>query len=182
MSLNITRDKGAIRKYSGGILKIQEVLESGADTSPRSAVVDLGYIEESGWKRDTPIDDVFDETGNAVTQEFGNTTVTFTCTLMQTNKGVLDIPKETFNKFYRLYKYEGEVDGSHQELFMGVGKVSPTMEVKYPSGRIPFEYKASSNSSAITIDSTGVSLLGAHATAPVTIASGDYYTIVETSA
>lgn len=181
MSLNITRDKGEIHSKGGGIIKIQEVLESGADTSPRATVIDLGYIQESSFKDDTPLEDVKDETGNTVTQEEGDREVMISCTLMQSGAGALSIPKEVRGKFYRLYKYNGEVDNKNQEMFFAVGKITPKTELSFSGGRIPFEYKSSSVASTVTIDSTGVSLIGAYATAPVAIASGDYYTIVETA-
>ena len=179
--LNIVRDKGEIKSKGGGIIKVQEVLESGLDTSPVSAVVDLGYISESTFSDKTPLEDVKDETGNVVTSEEGDREVLIQTTLMQTGSGALDIPKEVRNKFYRLYKYNGLSDGDHQEMWFSVGKITPQAELKFTGGRLPFEYKASANASAVTLDGTTVSAFGAYRASSVTIPANEYYEITETT-
>lgn len=180
MALNITRDKGEVHSKGGGTIKVQEVLETGADLTPRAVVVDLGYLQDSEFEDGTPSEDVKDETGNVVTQELGDRSVFVKGTLMQSGAGVLGIAKEVRGKFYRLYKYNGAPDGTNQEMFFAVGKITPSVNIKFAGGRVPFEYKASENASAVTIDSTGLSLIGAYTSSPVTISAKGYYEIAST--
>lgn len=178
MSLTITRTKGEVHSKGGGIIKVQEVLETGLDLTPRAAVIDLGYVADSEFNDATPLTDVPDETGAIINQEEGIRTVYVKCTLMQSGKGVLNIPKEVRGKFYRLLKYNGQPDGTNQEMFFGIGKIKPAANLKFTGGRVPFEYMCSEAPATITIDSTGLSMFNAFATGSVVISSGDYYTVV----
>jgi hypothetical protein len=178
MSLTITRTKGEVHSKGGGIIKVQEVNESGSDLSPRAQVIDLGYLQDSEFNDATPLTDVPDETGAIINQEEGIRTVYVKCTLMQSGKGILNIPKECRNKFFRLYKYNGQPDGINQEMFFGIGKIKPAANLKFSGGRVPFEYMCSQAPSTITIDSTGLAMFNAFTTGSVVIASGDYYTVV----
>ncbi|MBE2228254.1 MAG: hypothetical protein IAE93_12950 [Ignavibacteria bacterium] len=181
MALSITRDKGAIHSHGGGIIKVKQVQEDGTDLSPAASVVDIGYIQDSEFNDQTPLTDVKDETGATVTQEEGDREISVKATLMQSDSEVIALAKEVRGKFYALYKYNGIVDGKHQEIFFGVGKITPQINLKFSGGRIPFEYKSSKLASAVTIDTTDLTAWGAYATAEVTIAANDFYQIVETS-
>jgi hypothetical protein len=181
MALSITKDKGQIHSKGGGIIKIQQGLETGLPLTTAEAVDDLGYVAESTFTDKTPLEDVSDETGAVITSEEGNRQVMIQTILMQTDKARLDMAQDVRGKFYRLYKYNGLVDNKHQEIFFTCGKITPQTELKFTGGRLPFEYRASAVASDATFDSTSISLFGAHASSPVTVSAGSYYKIVETA-
>lgn len=180
MALAITRDKGYIKNKGGGFIKVKQVTEAGADLTVTASVVDLGYIQESTFTDNTPLEDIKDETGNTVVQEEGDREVMISATLMQTGSDVLDIPKQVRGNFYQLYKYNGIKDGKHQEMFFAVGQITPQASVTWIGGRMPFEYKSSIVASTVTISVAQLTALGAYATQTVNIAANDYYTVVET--
>lgn len=180
MALSISRDRGAIHSKGGGIIKVKQVLEDGSDLTVTASVVDIGYIQDSEFNDATPLTDVKDETGATVTQEEGDREVSVKATLMQSDSEVIDLAKQVRGNFYLLYKYNGLVDGKHQEIFFGVGKITPQVNLKFTGGRIPFEYKASKLASTLTVSTASLAALGAHATQTVTIAADDLYTVVET--
>lgn len=180
MALSITRDKGSIHSKGGGIIKVKQVLEDGSDLTVTASVVDLGYVQDSEFNDQTPLQDVKDETGATVTQEEGDREVSVKATLMQSDAKVIDLAKQVRGNFYLLYKYNGLVDGKHQEMFFAVGKVAAQVNLKFTGGRIPFEYKSSKIASTVSISTAALASLGAHATQTVSIAADDYYTVIET--
>lgn len=181
MALATTRDKGAVHSKGGGIIKVKQVLEDGADLTVTASVIDLGYIQDSEFNDATPLTDVKDETGATVTQEEGDREVSIKATLMQSDAKVIDVAKQVRGNFYLLYKYNGLVDGKHQEMFFGVGKITPQVNLKFTGGRVPFEYKSSKLASTMVISTAALAAIGAHATQSVSIAADDYYTVVETA-
>jgi len=181
MALTITRDKGTVHSHGGGIIKVKQVLENGAELPVPASVIDIGYIQDSEFNDSTPLTDVKDETGSTITQEEGDREISVKATLMQSDSAVIDLAKEVRGKFYALYKYNGIVDGEHQEIFFGVGKITPQINLKFTGGRIPFEYKASKLATAVTIDTTDLTAWGAFATAEVTIDANDFYEVVSTT-
>lgn len=192
MALNTTRDKGAITKYGGGIIKVSEVADTGLelDLDPDS-VFDLGYIQESTFTDTTDEEEAIDETGNTVNITLANRRVTLTGVLMQSDKATLDIAKECRNKYYQVYYYGGKVNGKHQEIFFGICRIKPMVELPSNTRRVPFEIKCLKNESNINFvleDNAlghryyayyqGVLVNNDYV---VQIPAGEYYVIVETS-
>ena len=188
MAFAPVRDRGAIATKGGGIIKIKEVLEDGADLSTTAQVYDLGYLQETTFRDNTTETIINDETGDQVAAVEEKREVGVEGVLQQSDKTILDIAKETRGKFYALYKYNGVRNGKHQEVFFGVGKINPSFEVKYAGGTVPFKFTAMKTASAVTISTALVTAAitttggwGAYATASIAVSVGDYYTIVETS-
>lgn len=149
----------------------------------------MGFLEETTIRDKTEEIVKKDETGDTSAIEEGNREVVVEGVLQQTDKATLDIAKECRGKYYALYKYNGKKNGKHQEIFYGVGRIDPSFEVKYMGGTTPFKYTPTKLISAVTIAATvvcaaptgGAGAWGAYVTASVSIAAGDYYTIVETT-
>ena len=190
MAFTPVRDAGSIQTKGGGIIRIKEVSDSGAELGTvASSVYDLGYLQETTFRDSTPTTAIFDETGDQVQTEEGQREVVVEGVLQQTDKAALDIAKEARGKFFALYKYNGVKNGKHQEVFFGLGKIDPAFEVKYMGGTTPFKFTAMKLSSAVTIAATlasaaptaGGGSWGSYTSVTVTIAAADYYTIVETS-
>lgn len=177
MSLSTLRDKGAVVKYGGGIIKVREVADDGSGASGTG--IDLGYIQETTFADITEDEEIIDETGNLVNVLESNRTVRLTGVLMQSDKATLDIAKRCRNKYYQVYYLMNtSVNGKKQELLMGICRIKPAVELPSNTRRIPIEIKCLKNENAIT----GVNLVtsyGGYATS-VTITAGDYYVIAET--
>jgi len=178
----LTRDKGGYSPKGGGVIKIVEVTDAGVLVTP-TTYYDIGYIQESEFKDLTPSDTVKDEAGDTVQTTDGDREVTVNATLMQSDGDVLALAKSVRNKYYALYKYNGVVNGKYQEVFFACGKITPQLDLKKPGGTVPFEYKATSIASAITITAGEMTAgaWGAKTTVACTISADDYYTIVETA-
>jgi len=190
MSFVPVRERGAINPKGGAIIRIKEVADDGAELGTvLGSVYDLGYIQETTFKDNTPQTTLNDESGDAVAVIDENREVVIEGVLMQSDKNILDIAKEVRGKFYALYKYNGIKNGKHQEIFYGVGKFDPGFEIKYMGGTVPFKYTAMKLSSAVTIAASlanaaptgGGGAWGGYVSATVIIAKDDYYTIVETT-
>lgn len=173
-------DKGAIRKYGGGILKIRPVSDVGVYSSGDTYV--LGYLQDTTLRYEKPVEDIVDETGNTVASLPGSATVKLTGMLMQSNMTLLDFLRDsTESLYYQLYykmSPTGDFNSLTQELFGGICVIKPMLEVKAGAKRIPFEITFLKNDSAITI-STPDSVFGSVETDTVTIAAGKYYEITE---
>ena len=189
---NPVKDKGAIRKYGGGVLRIREVSDDGQTISASdTGYSDIGYIQSHKFRDFTPLEDVPDETGSVVASEEGQREVKISGVLMQTDKEMFDIAKDTRGKFYRVYLYEGIVNGNHKEIFFGICRIAPMIDVDFPGGRTPFEISVLRNTLAITISTTELNTIkisgDAYPKTPhagsetVVIAADDFYTIVETA-
>jgi hypothetical protein len=180
MSFLITKDKGEIVSKGGGIIRAIQVDEVGTGIS--GSDIDFGYIQDSTFKDTTPISDVFDETKEAVTQEVGNREIVLTWTMMQSGTGSLDLAKTVRDKYYRLYKYNGNVDGYNTEMFFGIGKITPSVDIKWPESRIPMEYKCSKNSGSISIGTAELGTVNSYWSSSFSIADGEFYAIKRKSA
>lgn len=185
MALSIARIKTGINTKHGGIIKVREINEDGSFITG-APVIDIGYLKEVGGSDKTPSEDLKDVTGNTVTQELGDREVMVTGVMMQTDDAVLDIAEECRGKFYSLYTQLARPgSASAQEMFFGVGTITPQFDFKFPGGENPFEYKSSVAPNAISI--TGANLTGsgtagfaAYTSSTVTIPAGKYYKKVTT--
>lgn len=184
------KDKGAIKKFGGGIIRIREVSDDGATISATdTAYHDLGYIASHKFQDNTPFEDIYDETGGQVASDEGNRTVKITGTLMQSDKETFDVAKDTRGNFYRAYVYNGIINGKHQEIFCGICKVAPMVDVDYPGARPTFEINILKNDAALTISTAELGTIAISSdgypkcstTATQTIAAADFYTMVETN-
>ena len=180
MATNNYKDKGAIIKFGGGILKIRAVADDG--TYSAGDTTDLGYINDCGLRFETETEDIPDETGQTVTSLEGNDTVKLEGMFMQSSKDVLDFLRdETIGKYYQIY-YKATptaaLNGLTQELFVGIAKLKRQIDVKANTKRIPFEFTLLQNAAAIAI-TTPNSVYGSIETATVNIGAEKYYEIVE---
>lgn len=174
----LTKDKGSITRYGGGVIKLREVQDDGTGAS--SSAEDLGYIQETTLSDVTDIEVVTDETGAQVQSFDGNRKVSFTGILMQTNKELIDFLKDTARgKYYQVYyKANPNVNGKVQEIFFGICRIKPQVELNSNNRRIPFEINILKNESQITINDAST-VYGSTASS-VTIPAGGYYSVVET--
>ncbi len=179
MSFTITKDAGKVTNKGGGVLKIWEVLEDGTPVTPM-VVTDLGLIQDSSFKDSTPTEDITDETLDVVVTVEGQREVMLSGALLQSGIEMTELANETRGKFYGAYKKFADLDGYHQEMFMGIGKITPSVEITTPNPRPPFEMKFSILRSNAIYDSTACGLIGAYTTS-ATIPSGSYYKTVKTS-
>lgn len=183
MAFQPAKDKGGYSPKGGGIIKIKEVNDDGSDFTTPGTIYDIGYLQETTISDNTPMTDIFDESGSSVVVEEGNRVVTVSGVLLQRDKAILDMAKECRGKFYALYKDNGVVNGKNQEIFYAIGKIDPSFEVKLQGGTTPFKYTALKTASTITIAAASLTatLWGAHTSATVTIPAEDFYLIVETN-
>ncbi len=142
----------------------------------------LGYIAETTFNYDKPMEDVVDETGNLVASLPGMANVKFSGLLLQSGVLLLDFLRDNSeDKFYQMYykmtPTDG-MDGKTQELFAGIVKVKPLIEVKSGTRRPPFEFTFLENDSAITVLNPD-QVYGSDATSAV-IAASKFYKITET--
>lgn len=189
MAYTPAKDRGAIATKGGGTIRIKEVNDDGSDLSTTASVYDIGYLQETTFRDNTTETIINDETGDQVQVEQENRDVSIEGILQQSDKLTLDIAKETRGKYYALYKYNGVKNGKHQEVFFGLGRINPSFEVKYMGGTTPFKFTATKLISAVSIAASvasasptaGAGSWGSYTSATVSIAAGDYYTIVETT-
>ncbi len=99
----------------------------------------------------------------------------------------MEIAEECRGKFYTLYTLNSRPGSlTAQEIFCGVGTITPQFEIKFPGGENPFEYKASIVPSTISISGASLSGSGtagfaAYTTSTVTIPANSYYKKVQTT-
>jgi len=151
-------------------------------TAKLANITNLGYLQETAYKYDKPIESINDETGNTVKTVLGDAVVTLNGILMQTGTTLLDFLRDTVeNQFYHLY-YKctptDDLNGITQEYFAALARVRPMFEVKSGVRRVPFEITLLKNDAAVTIGEPDV-IFGSIATADVVIALGKYYELVE---
>lgn len=179
----IAKDKGRIIKYGGGVLKVKEVTDAGADLSTPATPVDLGYILDTEVSFEAETEDIQDETGDKVASLPGATNVVMTGMLLQSDFELLDFLRDsTFGKFYQVYykmSRTNEMDGKTQELFAGICKIKPMLRVKAGDKKVPFEIKILVNDANISL--TGLTSTYGSAADTATIPARKYYELVETA-
>ena len=151
-------------------------------TAKVSNVTNFGYIQDTSLKYEKPLEDIIDETGNVVKVLSGNVATGFSGTFMQSNTTLLDFLRDsTENKYYNLY-YKAtptnDLNGTTQEIFVGIAMFVPKFELVSGTRRPTFETRFLKNDAAIAIGEPDV-IFGSVATADITIALGKYYEIVE---
>jgi hypothetical protein len=191
MSLTLTNSKapGLIHTKGGNIFKVREVTDTGAELAVPDTAHDIGYLKETTFADKTPKETLFSENGKPATIEEGNREITVQGIMMQSGSANLTFANQARGNFYQGYKYNGIVkygaSAYHQEVFCGVGIITPEMELKFPGGEIPFEYSMVENTSAITIPTatvTGATGYGAYFQSSVTIPAGEIWVVKETLA
>ena len=172
----IGKDKGAIKKYSGGSIWYMECTDAGAALGAPDTWHSFGYVGESKLSDVTDEEGINDETGNQVTSLEGNRVVKFSGLFMQTDKDHIDFLKETVRgKFYHIYHTQGLVNGTAQEMMYGICKIKPRVEIASGTKRIPFEFTVLVNEVELTsIATTGITGVTA---ATVTVPLGQYYAV-----
>jgi hypothetical protein len=186
------KDKGGIRKFGGGVIRLREVSDDGQTISATDTVYhDIGYLASTKFRDFTPLEDIADETGSVVASEEGQREVKLTGVLMQTDKEAFDIAKDTRRKFYRVYLYEGIVNNKHKEYFFGICRIAPMVDVDFPGGRTPFEISILRNTLLVTLSNAELNTIKiggdaypktAHSgSETIVIPADDFYLIVETA-
>ncbi len=153
-------------------------------TAEETNTYDLGYINDTGLRFETEVEDIPDETGQTINTTEGVDTVKLEGMFMQSGKNLLDFLRDnTVNQYYRVY-YKATptaaLNGNTQELFIGIAKLQRMMDVKANTKRCPFEFTVLENATAIVVDEPDVAFGSVRAT-DVTIAANEYYHITETA-
>lgn len=194
----MARDKGAIVKYGGGVLKVVEVSDAGIRpllnrAGATNEAIDLGYILDTELSYEAEIEDITDETGAIVASNPGMENVKLTGLFLQSDAALIDFLRDnTSDYFYRLYykmTRTNEMNGKTQELFGGICKLKPMIRVKAGDKKIPFEVTFLDNYEDIVLeadsgtggaDESPATIFGA-ASGETTIVANKYYKIVETT-
>lgn len=173
------KDKGAIVKWSGGQLWYDTCDDAGGNSG--GAFADLGYIQEATLSDQTEAEDFQDETGDTVKSVDTTRIVKITGLLMMSDKATMDLLKETVRgeTFFHIYRYEGQVNGQHQEMLFGICKFKPMIELASGTKRIPFEITVLKNEAAIT--SLDISSVTDNHAATITVPVGEFYAIENTA-
>lgn len=179
----IGKKRDAVKKLSGGILKVLEVTPTGPiGTETASQWLDLGYVAETTLRDETEIIEDFDESGNKFVSEEGNRTVRLEGQLMQSDAELIEFLTDTIRgKFYSVYHYDGITDGNHQEYIFPICKIRPLTEVRSGTKRPPFEISVLKNESDINFGGTSQAALPSEAKATTVVITKDkYYKIATT--
>lgn len=191
--MSIAKDKGAIKKFSGGIWKVcplsdeEAGLKAADSAAGGSEWLDLGYVQEATLNDSTETEDVMDETGGVVNTDELSRTVKITGLLMQTDKELIDFLKETVRgKYYAIYHYDGINNGKYQDYHFGICQIKPMIEIASGTKRIPFEISVLKNTSLIPVNGSGEGFIttvakGSATTDAYNIAANTYYTLAETT-
>jgi len=171
----------AIQTKGGGLILAKECTAAGGTVSG-ATWLNLGHIDDgSGPSDKTPIEKKTDETGNVVKRLLGDREVVIEGNLMQSDADLLVFLTVTCrNKYYHIYRYEGEVNGFYQEFFFGICQITPQMDLKSGTKLTPLEIIGLKNEAAITfaiLDHPAQ----AKTAAIVIVAAEAYYKIVETA-
>ena len=178
------KKRGAIKKFSGGILKYLPITATGPTGSEAyDEWIPLGYIQESTLSDVTETEDIVDETGDIVETDYQNRIIKLTGTLMQTDKDTLQFLKETCrDNYYSIFHYQGSVNGFHQEVIYGLCMIKPQVIVASGTKRPPFEITVLKNEAVYAYGGSGETDLPTDANvASTAIAAGLYYVIDETA-
>lgn len=179
MSLALKAD--AIKKWFGGTLMVKEIDPDGTDLTSPDTFKSLSYIEEGEVVDETAVEAYRDETGEIVSLQEDNRDITLKGNFAQSDYDLLDFLVNTCrNKYYAVYRYLGVANGEHIEMFFGICKFKPQLNLKAGTKKPPFEIYVLNNPSAITIAAPGLPNL-AKTTAEVVIAANAKYKIVKTA-
>lgn len=181
---SIAKDKGAIKKRSGGIWMIA----ASTDAGPAATLVagdwgDLGYVKVNSKKDTTEQIKDYDESGALVVDELGNRDVEISLTLMQVDKALVDFIKETSrNSYWCLYHYNGVVNGKYQEELFPICKITPNIENNSDDQNLPIRISVHKNEAAVQFGGTGKAALptGAHAST-ATVSASQFWALIETA-
>lgn len=175
--------KGAIVKWSGGRIWFKEVKSDGTDLASPDTYSLLTYLAEgSGPNKQISFDKVMDETGSKVKRLLNEVDPVIECVALQSDKDFIDFLETAMDsdKYYSVIRYEGVVDGNHQEWFVAICQISSQIDLKSGTKRIPFTLELLTPSSDVTMESDNFPS-DVHAAADVTVSAGKYWTIVETA-
>lgn len=177
--MSTSKKRNAVVKWSGNNIQYQQVNEDGSPLQVADTWHSLGHISDAEFMDETEQEKIQNESGG-VTRVIENArNVTVKGTLQQSDKDTLDFLGNTCrDKFYRVYRDEGVVDGKQQEFFLGICQFKPSISLKSGTKRPPFEITVLQNDSAITIAAVALPA-DAHVDTEIVIPAGGYYFISE---
>ena len=163
----LTKDKGNIKRKSGGIWKIAASTDSGPATSLVAG--DWGYVKKTVVNNKVDRVRDFDESGALVVDEKGNVDRNLQLTLMQTDKALLEFIRNTADvagTYYALYHYDGVANGYYREDVFPICKIDSNFSIDSDAQEIMINVSIVDNAAAISFGGSGQAALptGAHAT------------------
>jgi hypothetical protein len=178
----IGKKKGGIVKWAGGLMMIKEVQSTGADLlGTADTFKSLSYIKTAKIAYAVDSEELTDETGKFVKLLENTESCKVTGNFLQSDGDLITfMTSGCRGKYYALYRYEGVVDGKHQEFFFPLVQFKPSLELESGTKQPAFEIMCLVADAEITID-TLVLPTGAKTTADVVIPAGTYFKIVETA-
>lgn len=182
----LTKDKGNIKRKSGGSWKIAVSADSGPATTLAAADWgDLGFVKVNTKRNKVDRIKDYDESGKLVVDEKGNVDRSLSITLMQTDKTLLEFIRntaDTSNTFYSLYHYDGIANGKYREELYPICKIASDFEINSDNQEMVIQVSILDNESAITFGGTGNAQFptGAHATTGV-VAANTGWVMLETA-
>ncbi len=180
----LTKDKGNIKKKSGGTWKIAAATDAGpAATLVAGDWGDLGFVKVNTKRNkvDRVVD--YDESGKKVVDEPGNVDRGLSLTLMQTDMALVEFIRNTVEgNYYCLYHDNGVANGKYREEVYAICKISSDFEIGSEDQSIPITVSILDNESAVTFGGTGNAALptGAHATS-IVVAANKGWKMAETA-
>ena len=182
----LTKDKGNIKKKSGGIWKIAASTDAGPSTSLAAADWgDLGFVKVNSKRNKVDRIKDYDESGKLVVDEKGNVDRGLSITLMQTDAALVEFIRntaDTQNTFYALYHYDGIANAKRREELYPICKIASDFEINSDNQEMVIQVSILDNDTAITFGGTGNAALptGAYATS-VVVAVNTGWKIQETA-
>lgn len=182
MAFTPARNVGERNPRGGGVVKIHEVLATGAELGSPDGYWELGTIENTTFTDETQTNAELDETGQEYNSTLDNRNVMLTGVVAERGELLMKLPKDTRNKYYVVMHDEGEVNLKESRVFM-FGKFTPKASLALSSsgndsGKIEFEFRGMKTPSAITLSlanltATGTAGWATNCTATVTIAASN---------
>lgn len=181
--MSLGKKRGAIEKWSGGVLMVKEVNADGSDLSSPDSFSELSYVKSAKYQSSQAKEKVQDETGNTVATLFNEREAMITGNFLQSDKDLQDFLESTVaDKYYAVYAYRGIVNGNYQELYCPICQFTPMYEDEPGTRQPAFEIEVLKNEAAITIDYADLPSGHHGATSTdVVIAAGAYRQVVETA-
>jgi len=173
------KNLGAISIHGGNILKVVPVTADGVTQTP--PWISLGSFKQFGHKDDTTVDKKYSEDGKLAAVLENQRDMELSGLILESSKEVLDYLSETVRgQFFQIYKYLGVVNGKKQEIFYGIAKIIPSVDLTTGTKEIPLKISVLPVPADLTIDHLTGFPSGVFATADVVIPAGRYFNIVET--
>jgi hypothetical protein len=176
----LAKKRQAVATFRGGGFKLAPLDTPDAPDPATADFIDVAHLEKADLMREIGFEKVYDERGKKINAVELDDDCIVDCIFLQSDKDFVDFINVTVkDKYYTLYRYNGIVNGLHQEILFPCVKIRPGVSLSDRVKKPPVIIEALVCEADVVLPDT--KLPSSAYASTITIPAGEPYAVVETA-